>query len=156
MDEPQSWLLDEHELLKDLDFFLQRSPNHADLLIAKAMYYFKLSWQGNRTYENLLTEQMDPLLEKALYLGSQSYKIPLMLANRNRVYKHQDQALMYAKEAVEKSPDNYHCQSELFQVLRNFPETEEKVYQEIKKKIDVLFYDEKPDFKQLIKLIENL
>ena len=156
MDEPQSWLIDEHELVKDLDFFLQSYPNNADLLIAKAMYYFKIGWQGNRTYENLLTEQMDPLLEKALYLGSQSYKIPLMLANRNRVYKHQDQALMYAKEAVEKSPDNYHCQSELFQVLRNFPETEEKVYQEIKKKIDVLFYDEKPDFKQLIKLIENL
>ena len=156
MDEPQSWLLDEHELLKDLDFFLQRSPNHADLLIAKAIYYFKLGWQGNRTYENLLTEQMDPLLEKALYLGSQSYKIPLMLANRNRVYKHHDQALMYAKEAVEKSPDNYHCQSELFQVLRNFPETEEKVYQEIKKKIDVLFYDEKPDFRKIIKAIGDL
>lgn len=156
MDEPQSWLIDEHELAKDLDFFLQSYPNNADLLIAKAMYYFKIGWQGNRTHENLLTEQMDPLLEKALYLGSQSYKIPLMLANRNRVYKHLDQAIMYAKEAVEKSPDNYHCQTELFQVLRNFPETEEKVFQEIKKKIDLQFYDEKPDFGRLISEIERL
>lgn len=139
-----------------MDFFLQKSSDNPVLLIAMAIYYFKIGWQGNRTHENLLSEQMDPLLEKALYLGSQSYKIPLMLANRNRVYKHLDQALMYAKEAVKKSPDNYHCQSELFQVLRNFPETEEKVFQEIKKKIDVLFNDSKPDFGHLIKTINTL
>ena len=79
-----------------------------------------------------------------------------MLANRNRVYKHLDQALMYAKEAVEKSPDNYHCQSELFQVLRNFTKTEEKVFQEIKLKIDRLYYDEMPDFDKIIKAIGDL
>jgi hypothetical protein len=156
VDEPQSWLLDEHELLKDLDFFLQKSSDNPDLLIAMAIYYFKIAWQGNGTREDILSEQMDPLLEKALNRGSQSYKIPLMLSIRNRVYKHLDQAFMYAKEAVEKSPENYYCQSELFQVLRNFPETEEKVFQEIKKKIDGLFYDSKPDFGHLIKTINTL
>jgi hypothetical protein len=79
-----------------------------------------------------------------------------MLAIRNRVFKHHDEALIYAEEAVKLDPNNYHCQSELIEVLRNFPKTEEKVYLEIKKIIDVLFYDEKPDFKQIIKLIKNL
>ena len=156
IDEPKSWMVDEHELKKDLDFFLERSPNNADLQLAKAVYIFKLSWLGSRNTEEYLRENMDPLLEKAIKLGSQSHKIPLMLAIRNRVFKHHDEALIYAEEAVKLDPDNYNCQSELFEVMRNFPKTEEKVYLEIKKKIDVLFYDEKPDFKQLIKLIKNL
>jgi tetratricopeptide (TPR) repeat protein len=156
MDEPQSWLLDEHELLKDLDFFLQRSPNNADLQLAKAVYIFKLSWLGSRNTEEYLRENMDPLLEKAIKLGNQSHKIPLMLAIRNRVFKHHDEALIYAEEAVKLDPDNYHCQSELIEVLRNFPKTEESVFREMRKRNEALFYDQKPNFEQIIELIKNL
>ncbi len=156
VDEPQSWLLDKHELLKDLDFFLQKSSDNPDLLIAMAIYYFKIGWQGNRTREDILSEQMDPLLEKALNRGSQSFKIPLMLSIRNRVNNHHEQAFMFAKEAVELAPDNFNCQVALFEALRNFPETEEKVFQETKKKIDRLYYDKKPDFEHLIKTINTL
>jgi hypothetical protein len=99
---------------------------------------------------------MDPLLEKAIKLGSKSHKIPLMLAIRNRVFKHHDEALIYAEEAVKLDPDNYNCQSELFEVMRNFPKTEESVFREMRKRNEELFYDLKPDFEQLKKLIKNL
>lgn len=156
LDEPSSWLLNEHELLKDLDYFLERSSDNPDLLIAKAIYYFKIGWQGSRTNENILSEQMDPLLDKALNRGCQSYKIPLMLSIRNRVYRQHDQALMYAKDAVEQAPDNYYCQAALYEALRNFPKTDEKAFQEIRKKIDRLYYNQKPDFYKILRAIDNL
>jgi tetratricopeptide (TPR) repeat protein len=149
-------MVDEHELKKDLDFFLERSPNNADLQLAKAVYIFKLSWLGSRNTEEYLRENMDPLLEKAIKLGSQSHKIPLMLAIRNRVFKHHDEALIYAEEAVKLDPDNYNCQSELIEVLRNFPKTEESVFKEMRKRNEELFYDQKPDFDKIATMIQGL
>jgi hypothetical protein len=152
-DEPKSWLINEHEMEKDLNYFLETFPNNSDLYIAKALFIYKQLWQG--VEETYFMDKIDPLLEKAEQLGSQSHKIPLIRALINRKYHHNEQALYYAKEAVSRDSLNYHCQSELFEVMRNFPDTKESEFTALRNKINPLFYDKKPDFKLFIEMIKN-
>jgi hypothetical protein len=151
--EPKSWLINEHEMEKDLNYFLETFPNNSDLYIAKALFIYKQLWQG--VEETYFMDKIDHLLEKAERLGSQSHKIPLIRALINRKYHHNEQALYYAKEAVSRDSLNYHCQSELFEVMRNFPDTKESEFTALRNKINPLFYDKKPDFKLFIEMIKN-
>ncbi len=152
-DEPKSWLINEQEMEKDLNYFLEIFPNNPDLYIAKAILIYKQLWQG--VEESYFWDKINPLLEKAEQLGSQSHKIPLIRALINRKYHHNEQALFYAKEAVRRAPLNYHCQSELFEVMRNFPDTKEEEFKALRNIINPLFYDKKPDFEGFIEMIKN-